>query len=144
MDVITPLLSLDLGKKRTGVALVNRLGLMTPLPRLVIEGPFQASLKKQLDQLFDDYRPKALLIGLPIQPNGTFSEQTEWVKTHGEWLASIYHVPVYWENEVLTSVEAHARLHELGIPMKKHTLYVDSVAALILAESFLRNKNIVF
>ena len=132
-----PFLAFDLGKKRIGVALVNRTSIITPLPTLWVSGPFEPFWKKHLLRLLDTYLPKGLLVGLPFQPNGEPSEQTRWVEhiiaSMREWTM----LPLDTINELLTSVEAHERLHELGLPQKKHKLYVDSVAAMILAESYL-------
>lgn len=135
-----PFLCFDLGSKRIGVALVNRMQLLSPLPTLWVEGPFDLYLKKQLTQLMETYAPKGLLIGLPIQPNGEASKQTLWVEEKIALMRTWSSLPIETMNELLTSVEAHERLHELGIPGKKHKLYVDSMAALILAESYLNKQ----
>jgi putative holliday junction resolvase len=140
MDHITPFITLDLGRKRIGVASINRLKMITPLPRIVIEGHFYTVLKRHLDRLIDTYSPKGWLIGLPIQPNGLPSAQTAWVEDVIAWLKTTYTLPVWVENEVLTSVEGHERLHQLGLPMKKHKDYIDSVSAMIVAESFLNKQ----
>lgn len=140
MDTLTPFLTLDLGRKRIGVASVNRLKMITPLPRLVIEGQFYVALKRHLDHLIDTYHPKGWLIGLPLQPNGLPSTQTMWVEEVIAWLKTTYTIPIWVENEVLTSVEGHERLHQLGLRMKKHKDYIDSVSAMIVTESFLNKQ----
>ncbi len=140
MDTLTPFIALDLGRKRVGVASVNRLKMITPLPRIVIQGSFYSSLKHHLDRFIQTYEPKGWLVGLPIQPNGLPSLQTTWVHDVIAWLKTTYTLPVWVENEVLTSVEGHERLHQLGLPMKKHKDYIDSVSAMIVAESFLNNQ----
>jgi putative Holliday junction resolvase len=136
-----PFLSFDLGKKRIGVALVNRSRLITPLPTLWVQGPFDRYWEQHLTSLLETYAPKGLLVGLPIQPNGKPSEQTRWVEEIIVRMRQWTTVPIDTINELLTSVEAHERLSELGLPRKKHQAYVDSVAAMILAESYCNKRN---
>jgi putative Holliday junction resolvase len=140
MDNLTPFLALDIGRKRIGVASINRLRMITPLPRIVIEGAFYESLKRHLDRLRETYEPKGWLVGLPVQPNGLPSLQTQWVYDVITWLKITYTLPVWIENELLTSVEGHERLHQLGLPIKKHKDFIDSVSAMIVAESFLNKQ----
>jgi putative Holliday junction resolvase len=132
----SPYLSFDLGKKRIGVATKNRIGIITPLPTLFVQGPFPLFWEKHLPMLLEKYMPKGLLFGIPLQPNGEPSEQTRWVESIIEQTRGLTNLPIATVGELLTSVEAHERLFEMGIPSKKHKEYVDSIAAQIIAETY--------
>jgi putative Holliday junction resolvase len=101
-----------------------------------VQGPFHAYWEKQLPRLIETYMPKGLLFGIPLQPNGEASEQTRWVEGIIEQTKGLTHLPIATVGELLSSVEAHERLLEMGIPSKKHKEYVDSIAAMIIAETY--------
>ena len=133
------ILAFDLGRKRTGVAFLNRRGIISLIP-VVHHDHFESRWPKVLNDLLDQYQPTHLLFGVPYQPNGQSSLQTEWVNQMITNTLALTTLPILTVNEVLTSVEAHERMRELGIPEKKQKDWLDSIAAQILLESYVNQQ----
>jgi putative Holliday junction resolvase len=101
------LLAFDYGEKRIGVAIGNSL---TRQARALIVVPnhnreyrFEA-----VGKLIGEWRPDALVVGLPSHPDGTPHEMTRLAKRFGNQLNGRFNLPVNWVDERYTSVEAEA------------------------------------
>ena len=91
-------LALDVGRRRIGLAGCDPLGLsVTPLTALQ-RGRFHQDLE-QLKPLVEQRRCVALVVGLPLDPDGAFTPQAEHCRRYGERLAQSLRLPVAWVNE---------------------------------------------
>lgn len=107
-----------------------------------------------IDKLLEQWRPVALIIGLPLTMTGEEQETTEAVKIFGNQLNERYNLPIHYMDERLTSREASNLLGYDGITsprrhskpgkkVKKHKQQghdIDRVAAQLILQSWL-NEN---
>ncbi len=132
----TRILALDLGTKRIGLAVSDPLGITAQgLPNLV-----RSRIRVDLDTL--DRLAKAnevglILIGNPLNMNGTEGRQSAWVKEFAAKLAARTNLPVKLWDERLTSLQAGRVLRSSGISISKRAAAVDRLSAVILLQSYL-------
>ncbi len=70
---------------------------------------------ESIEQLLDQWRPVALIIGLPLTMEGEEQETTEAVRIFGNQLKERYNIPIHFMDERLTSREASHLLGYEGI-----------------------------
>ncbi len=103
----TTLLAFDYGEKRIGVAIGNSLTrsarALTVVPNRNREYRFEA-----IGKLIDEWKPDALVVGLPMHPDGTPHEMTRLAQRFGNQLNGRFNMPVTWIDERYSSVEAKA------------------------------------
>lgn len=138
-------LALDFGLRRIGVATAALVsGTASPLTTIAATAgePDWAAL----DTLLHDWEPDLLVLGLPYNSDGSDSDMTQRVRLFGELLDARYGRPVELVDERYTSAEAEAVLkaqRRAGIRTKKlKKTDVDSMAAAIIASSWLRSRGV--
>ena len=133
------ILSIDYGKKRTGLAVTD--------PLKLIAGGLATVPTYQLFEWLTAYvtreEVELIVMGEPWQPNGKPSENlarvrefvARWTKAHPEILVAYY-------DERFTSVLAHRAMIEGGLHRKarQNKALVDEMSATILLQSFLESK----
>jgi putative holliday junction resolvase len=127
-------IALDVGERRIGVALASiEARLPGPLTTLKNEGDIAASIK----QLVTEHHASALVLGLPRGLDGQHTGQTTVVEAFGQALAPVVGVPLYWQDEAVTSKKAEAELKGRGRPYSKED--IDALSATYILEDFLRD-----
>jgi len=132
------LLAFDFGTKKIGVAVGQELTRgTTALP--VLRSRDERPDWEAITQLIEQWHPDALVVGIPLNMDGSENEMTTKAKRFSNRLAGRYKLPVYPADERLTSREAARELYD---PHNKHGhkrrghMEVDSVAAQIILETF--------
>src|ERR1039458_3030599 len=95
-------LGLDLGRVRIGVALSDSLGL-TAQPLLVLKSAGTQKDLIAIGGLVNQHSVTGVIVGLPLNMNGTESATTEKVRVCAVKLSGKLNVPVYFVDERLTS-----------------------------------------
>jgi putative Holliday junction resolvase len=130
------ILALDLGRKRIGLALSDPLGIsaqgLPTLQRTTIREDIAA-----LEALALEHDVKLILLGHPLNMNGTEGRQARYTTDFAERLKERTGLPVRSWDERMTSVEAGRVLRDSGISIEKRAKAVDRLAAVILLSSFL-------
>jgi putative Holliday junction resolvase len=99
-------LAFDYGLKRVGVATGNSLMKQAqPLRTIAAEG---AARFAQIGELVAEWRPDALVVGVPFHPDGAEHENTVRARKFGRQLAGRYHLPVHEVDERYSTTEAIA------------------------------------
>ena len=137
------LVGFDYGTKHIGVAVGQELtGTSTPLTTLPCrnENPDWDAITL----LIEDWRPAALVVGIPLNMDGTEQPMTESARRFARRLEGRYRLPVYHADERLSSVEAGHLLRETaadsGTRRSRRRRELDEVAAhLILQTWFSQN-----
>ncbi|HKE57882.1 MAG TPA: Holliday junction resolvase RuvX [Pyrinomonadaceae bacterium] len=136
--VAGPVLALDLGQKLVGVAVSDEL--LITARRL---DPLRRSNWKQLlrdvQTLLQSYDAQTLVIGLPLNLNGTEGEAAEGVQRLAENFARSLTVPVYLQDERLTSFAARQTLLAEGVTAQEIPALIDGEAAATILRDFLTN-----
>lgn len=131
---ITTVLGFDYGDKRIGVAVGQTItATASALPLLKAHNG--APDWQQVTQLIEQWRPQALVVGLPFHADGSEFSTTQKARRFGNRLNGRYHLPVFWMNETLSSVGAEALQRESAYKQD-----LDSLAAKIIVEDWLATR----
>ena len=124
-------LGFDFGTRRTGVASGNSLTRSaTPLATLALEGDARFAA---IARLIGEWRPDALVVGVPRHPDGAAHELTRLAQRFARQLHGRFRLPVHEVDERYSTVEAGARG---GFDDR---VGIDAAAAAVLLEQFLNN-----
>jgi putative holliday junction resolvase len=126
------ILALDVGGRRIGVAAANVIARIAH-PLVTIENTPETPAA--LQQLVDEQQAVGLVVGLPRNLNGDETEQTRTVKAFVAALQEHITMPVYWQDEAVTSRKAETELAERGKPYAKGD--IDALAATYILDDFL-------
>jgi putative Holliday junction resolvase len=91
---------------------------------------------EKLQKLVTDEQAEAVVLGLPRGLGGQETAQTQTVRDFGGLLKQALTVPLYWQDEALTSKQAEAELDAKGKPYQKGD--VDALAACYILDDFLQ------
>ena len=125
--------SFDFGTKRIGVA-VGQTITRTASDLTTLNTNNGQIPWPQLDTLIQQWHPDAFIVGLPLNKDGTPHKITEKAKTFGKNLEARYHLPVYFMDERLSSIEAEHLLSQNGSGREKGD--IDKLAAKLILESW--------
>ncbi len=126
------LLAIDVGKQRIGLAVASSIArLSRPLATLENNDKFW----QQLSEVVEKEQIGEIIIGLPRSLEGRETEQTAYTRNFAEDLKQRFSLPVYFQDEALTSHHAETELKHAG----KWTpgAHVDALAAALILEDFL-------
>jgi len=128
------LLALDLGTKRIGVAVSDEVRITTrPLENITVSS--WKKLLLRVKELIAEFDAKALVIGLPLESDGSESPMSLYARKTARKFGLSVDIPVILQDERSTSYEAKGRLWQAGVDTKKNRGLVDSeAAAIILAD----------
>jgi len=135
-------IAFDFGLKRTGVAVGNTLT-GSASPECTLQSQNEKPDWLNISRLFDEWKPDQLVVGLPIELDGSKSPLEKPINRFCNQLNGRYNLPVDQENEQFTSIEAAARLKQLrqsGRKKKVSKEDVDKIAASIILENWMQNK----
>lgn len=130
------ILALDLGAKRIGVAVSDELQ-MTARGVSVITRETTEKLLAAVRKLIEDFDAAALVIGLPLNFDGTESAGATEARALADFFSENLTIPVFLQDERLTSREAEENLREQGYNQKEIKKLVDREAAAIILRDFL-------
>lgn len=130
------ILALDIGERRIGVALANS---FSRLPRPLTTLEVSNSIMDQLQNLLSTYQVTNLVIGLPRNLNGQETDQTRLVRQFAAKLAKLTTIPLSWQDEAVTSVQAEAELKSRGKAYHKQD--IDALAATYILEDYLASNS---
>lgn len=134
------LLALDLGMKHIGVAVSDELQ-FTVRPVAVIERQSWKKLLKQIIAYLDEFDAVGLVLGLPLETDGTESEMSLEARRLARNFSLSINIPVFLIDERLTSYEAKGYLTKLGLSVEEIWDRVDSEAAAIILSDFISLRN---
>ncbi len=131
------ILSIDYGKKRTGLAVTD--------PMRIIANALTAVPTHELMDFLKDYVTREdverIVIGKPVQPNGEPSENLKRVEQFvNRWRTAMPSVPIDYYDERFTSVIAHRAIIDGGVKKKRRREdkgLVDAVSATIILQDYM-------
>lgn len=133
-------LGIDFGDARVGIA-ISDLDKTIVFPREAIVYERLAELLETLQNFCAQEGVTKIVIGLPIQMDGTVGEQVKKTYEFGQKLsAALPNIPVEYFDERLTTQFARERLREQGIKAKEQKEHKDSLAAQVILETYLASK----
>ena len=134
------MLGIDLGGKRTGLAFAETLsGLVMPIEVLhASEGP---ALDTALDDAIREHGPHRLVIGLPLNMDGSEGPAAQKSRAIGEILQQRHGLPVEYQDERLTSFAAEADLAERKLNRRAKKNVADAHAAAEILRDWLAEQS---
>jgi putative Holliday junction resolvase len=134
MDAMNPILALDLGRARIGVAISDELQLLAhPLETI----PADEQATPRLAQIIREKKVDHVVVGIPRQMNGKIGVAATEALRFVEKLRTILPCPVVTWDERLTTVAAHRALRDAGKKTRDTRAYVDQVAAQMILQGYL-------
>lgn len=129
-------LAVDVGDKRTGLAAGDDVVRLVQ-PVEVIQVPRGPALLDALARAVDRHGPDALVVGLPLNMDGSEGGAARSVREFGALLAERTRLPVHYQDERLTSFEADERMARSGRTHREKRELRDALAACAILEGFL-------
>jgi putative Holliday junction resolvase len=133
-------LAFDYGFRRIGVAVGQTLtGSANPLAVVPVAAQPDWNL---ISDIVNEWQPAALLVGLPLAEDGGETDMSKGARRFGRQLEGRFSIPVWYEDERLTSFSAEQRFVEArsrGGMRRKDAAMKDAIAAQIILENWLQN-----
>lgn len=134
------ILSIDYGRKRTGIAVTD--------PLQIIANGLTMVPTHQLEQFLADYFKKEqverVVVGMPKQMNGEMSESWKYIEPFLNRFRKLYpDMPIEMVDERFTSVLAHQAILASGVGKQRRQTdkgMVDEISATIILQSYLESK----
>ena len=134
------ILCIDYGRARHGLAVSDPLGMAGhPLPALVRRD--EVADTAALAALVEERDVRRLVVGLPLNMDGTEGEMATEVRAWAARLAAALGLPVDYEDERLTSEEAEDVLREAGVKPSQRRGLRDSIAAAVILRTVLERES---
>jgi len=130
-------LAVDYGEKRTGLAVCDAAETIA-FPYGVLHG--QKDLLSQIGSLVVSEQIEAIVLGLPLNMDGSEGPQAKKVRAFARQLESQIHLPIHFQDERLSSFGAEQRLAETGLSRGKKRARLDALAAAEILQAFLEHK----
>ncbi|AEP30836.1 Holliday junction resolvase RuvX [Brumicola nitratireducens] len=128
-------IAFDYGVKSIGVAVGQKItGTASPLSALKANDGIPNW--QTIADVFAEWQPDNLLVGLPLNMDGSEQEITQRARKFANRLHGRFGLTVHTHDERLSTVDAKARLFELGGFKKLTKEKVDSVSACLIFESW--------
>jgi putative Holliday junction resolvase len=136
---VARILSIDYGKKRTGLAVTDTL-------QIIANGLTTVDTKELMDylkQYVSREDVERIVIGEPKQPSGEPSENLARVKQLvARWKKEMPQIPIEFYDERFTSVLAHRAMLDGGLKKKarQNKALVDEISATIILQDYLESR----
>ena len=130
------IMAVDYGDARTGLAVCDRTEFLAS-PIGTIEERNMQILAMKVAHMAQQYEVGEIVVGLPLNMNGSFGPRAERCKQFADILNELTECPVNMWDERSTTVSAHNILNETNVRGKKRKAVVDTVAATIILEGYL-------
>lgn len=131
-------IGLDLGTKTLGVAVSDKTEtIASAITTLRFSENNPEEVLNDLTKIIDEYKVGAIVIGLPKNMNNSLGFAAERTKEFVKVLNNTYDIPVYEQDERLSSVTANNILLQADISRKKRKSKVDTVAATVILQNYL-------
>ena len=130
------IMAIDYGDKRTGIAFCDVKEILAS-PYCVINESYQPKLIKALSDIIEKEKPGKIVIGLPRNMDGSYGFRSDECKSLGNELSKVIDLPIFYQDERLTTVMSHNILSENNVRGKKRKETVDAVSAVMILQSFI-------
>lgn len=132
------ILGIDYGDSRTGIAITDSLNITAQGLETINNKGSDKIILKRLDEILNQYEINIIVIGRPINMNGTESERTEITDKFIHKLKCKYNkIKIETIDERLTTVAAHKTMNFLDINKNKKKSLVDTISAVYILETYL-------
>ena len=129
-------LGLDIGTKTVGLALSDALGMIATPTETLRRGKFADDAKK-LVALIERHEVGALVLGLPLNMDGSEGPRCQSVRQFAANLLAVQDIDIAFWDERLSTVAAHRVMIDADLSRKRQAEVVDKMAAAVILQGFL-------
>ena len=133
------ILSIDYGEKRIGLAMSDPLG-YTAQGLKTLERKNKKQVLADLKKICEDNGVGEVLIGLPINMNGSIGPKAKEVMEFVADAEAVLSLPIKTWDERLTSRQAGRMMTDAGVSQRKQRKSVDELAATLILQSYLESR----
>ena len=134
------LIAFDFGLRRIGVA-YGQMVTKTAKPVTTLLANDGHVDPQTISALLNEYEPQALIVGLPLNMDGTDQAITQDARQFAAWLSKAFKLPVHLSDERLTTIEARDQIFSQGGAKALNKKQIDAYAAVIILESWMRDNH---
>ena len=138
------MMAVDYGDVRTGVAFCDvREMLATAYD--TVEERYAPKLAEKLAALAKAEKAEQIVVGLPRNMDGSYGYRCDACRRLGDLLSELTGLPVVYQDERLTTVEAERTLIENKVRREDRKKYIDQIAAVFILQGYLdqiRNEDV--
>lgn len=132
------ILGIDYGDSRTGIAITDVLNITVQGLETINNKGSDKVILKRLDEILEKYEVDTIVVGRPINMNGTSSERTNITEKFIHKLKCKYNkMRIETVDERLTTIAAHKTMNFLEINKNKKKNIVDTISAVYILETYL-------
>ncbi len=135
------ILAVDLGDSRTGISVCDKLEMLAS-PVTVIHARYIPDVLRKTAEIAKERSAEQIVVGYPKNMNATIGERAEKCAAFAKELGEITGIETVLWDERLTTVSAHAALDNTKTFGKKRKAIIDSVAAVMILQSYLEHRRI--
>lgn len=133
-------LGLDLGSKTLGVSISDKSGIIARSLKIIRHNEQYENLIIEVKKLVEEEKIDAIVLGYPKNMNNTIGPKGKLSLEFKEKLTEELNIPVYLQDERLTTKQAQDILISNDTSRKKRKKVIDSLAATIILQSYLDRK----
>ncbi len=130
-------LGLDLGSRTLGIAVSDKQGIIASTYKTIHHNEEYDMLLDEVVKLVDELQIEGVVLGFPKNMNNTIGPKGELSLEFKEKLEKKLSVPVYLQDERLSTKSATDMLISGNVSRKNRKKVVDSVAATIILQTYL-------
>lgn len=137
------ILGIDYGERRIGLALSDPTGIIaSPLPTLVRRKGKRPPVAP-VARLVEENEVAEIVVGLPLTLEGEESDWTREVRAFGDALGERTGLPIAYQDERMTSVQAERAVRSLGLSrrQREEKERVDAAAAVLILQAYLDSRS---
>jgi putative holliday junction resolvase len=131
------ILSIDYGERRTGLAITDELGITAQGLDTIIAASEEDAFTKVVE-IVRKYGIGKILLGLPLNMNGTESEKSTKVRVFGEALERETSLPVVYWDERMTTMQAKRVMAEMETKTFGNKHLVDRISATLMLQEYMK------
>ncbi len=132
------MLGIDYGEARVGIAITDELNITVQGLETIKRNGSDKVILKRLDEIFEKYDVGTIVVGMPLNMNGTISKRAEITEEFIHKLKCKYNkIKIETVDERLTTVEAHRTMNFLDVKKNKKRNIVDTISAVYILETYL-------
>ena len=133
-------LGLDLGSRTLGISVSDNLGICATSLKTIRHNEEYDNLLEEVKKIVDELHIDGIVLGFPKNMNNTIGPKGELSLEFKSKLENMLDIPIYLEDERLTTKSATDLLITANVSRKKRKKVVDSLAATIILQTFLDRK----
>lgn len=132
------ILGIDYGEARVGIAISDALNITAQGLETIQRNNSDKVVLRRLDEIFEEYEVDTIIVGMPLNMNGTISERAKITEQFIHKLKCKYNkMKIDTIDERLTTVEAHKTMNFLDVNKNKKKNIVDTISAVYILETYL-------